>query len=108
MKYHEGYQTKIHPVNKLTHKVFKDVTKIKFTKKAMSKVTDKTDKEVVFFTGQVHDERAGVVHVLQAALRQDGRPPPDAHEPCGPRRPPRRGLQRLQDAGRFAIYDFNS
>ena len=56
------------------------------------------------FPGQVHDERACVVHVLQAALRQDGRPPADAHEPGGPRRPPRRGLQRLQDAGRFVTY----
>ena len=37
MKYHEGYQTKIHQVNKLTHKVFKDVLAFNYTKITMSK-----------------------------------------------------------------------
>ena len=46
MKYHGAYQTKILLAIKLTHKVFKDVTDIKFTKKVMSKVTDKIDKEM--------------------------------------------------------------
>ena len=47
MKYHEGYQTKIHPVNKLTRKVFKDVFAFNYTKITMSKGTDKDDKDLV-------------------------------------------------------------
>ena len=47
MKYHGAYQTKILLAIKLIHKVFKDVTEIKLRKKAMNKVTDKIDKEVV-------------------------------------------------------------
>ena len=47
MKYHKGYQTKIHPFNKLTHKVFKDVFAFNYTRITMSKGTDKDDKDLV-------------------------------------------------------------